>query len=61
MTPPKWINARQVDIRYGVNDKWAWHQMKRDPHFPKGVRFSNKMTRWNTADLDAYDAALSAR
>ena len=61
MNSPKWITARQVSARYGVNDKWAWHQMRRDPHFPKGVRFSNKMTRWNTADLDTYDATLSAR
>ena len=61
MNSPKWITARQVAARYGVNDKLAWHQMRRDPHFPKGVRFSNKMTRWNTADLDTYDATLSAR
>jgi len=61
MNSPKWITARQVAARYGVNDKWAWHQMRRDPQFPKGVRFSNKMTRWNTADLDTYDATLSAR
>ena len=61
MNSPKWITARQVAARYGVNNKWAWHQMRRDPHFPKGVRFSNKMTRWNTADLDTYDATLSAR
>jgi len=61
MNSPKWITARQVAARYGVNDKWAWHQMRRDPHFPKGVRSSTKMTRWNTADLDTYDATLSAR
>lgn len=61
MNSPKWITAQQVAERYSVNNKWPWHQMKRDPLFPKGVRFSNKMTRWNTADLDTYDAALSAR
>jgi predicted DNA-binding transcriptional regulator AlpA len=61
MTQTKWITARQVAIRYGVNSKWPWHQMKRDTRFPRGVRFSNKMTRWNTAELDEYDAALSAK
>jgi|TARA_B110000879_G_C11128199_1_gene494820 predicted DNA-binding transcriptional regulator AlpA len=59
MTQPKWINAKQVAVRYGVSDKWPWHQQKNDPRFPRGVRFSNGMTRWSAEQLDAYDNTLA--
>ena len=56
---PKWIPAKEVAARYGTGEKWPWHQQKIDPRFPKGVRFTNGMTRWQVALLDEYDKALS--
>ena len=60
MTSPRWISAKKVAARYGTGEKWPWHQQKIDPRFPKGVRFSNGMTRWHVGLLDQYDKALVA-
>jgi predicted DNA-binding transcriptional regulator AlpA len=59
MTQPKWITAKEVATRYGTGNKWPWHQQRFDPRFPKGVRFSNGMTRWSATQLDTYDATLA--
>ena len=59
MASPKWIPAKEVAARYGTGEKWPWHQQKIDPRFPKGVRFTNGMTRWQVALLDEYDKALT--
>ena len=59
MASPKWIPAKEIAARYGTGEKWPWHQQKIDPRFPKGVQFTNGMTRWQVALLDEYDKALS--
>jgi predicted DNA-binding transcriptional regulator AlpA len=58
MSDTKWLPAKQVAQRYGTSEKWPWHQQKKDPRFPKGIRFSNGMTRWSRDALDAYDGTL---
>ena len=55
MTQKKFLSAASVGQRYETGPKWVWHQMKNDPRFPKGVRFSGGMTRWSEDDLAAYD------
>lgn len=57
----KWLQAKEVAERYGTGEKWAWHIQKKDARFPKGIRFSNGMTRWSAAQLDEYDAQLEAQ
>ena len=58
MTPTKWMPAKEVAARYNTGEKWPWHQQKADPRFPKAVKFSNGMTRWNADQLDEYDEQL---
>ena len=55
MAQQRWYTAKGVGMRYDTGPKWVWHQMKKDPRFPRGVRFSGGMTRWNEEDLAAYD------
>ena len=45
MAELKWLPAKDVAARYGTGEKWPWYQQKNDPNFPRGVRFSNGMTR----------------
>ena len=58
MAELKWLPAKDVAARYGTGEKWPWYQQKNDPNFPRGVRFSNGITRWSTEQLDRYDRAL---
>ena len=51
----KWYDAKGVGERYSAGPKWVYHVQKNDPCFPKGVRFSNGMTRWSADCLDKYD------
>ncbi len=58
MKNQKWLPAKDVAERYGVGDKWPWHQQRKDPRFPRGIRFSTGMTRWSSEQLDNYDREL---
>jgi predicted DNA-binding transcriptional regulator AlpA len=60
MAQAKWLTAAQVGARYGVCNKWVYAVQRRDPSFPRGVRFTNGTTRWSVEALDAYDAEKQA-
>ena len=51
----EWFSAKSVKDRYDTSEKWVYHQQKNDPDFPKGVKFSDGMTRWSRKQLDEYD------
>lgn len=53
-----WLDANMVAKRYGAGAKWVWYKMRTDPNFPKGIRFSAGMTRWNLEQLNQYDELM---
>ena len=61
MTQHTWLTDKQVGLRYNTSPKWVWYHQKRDPRFPRGVKFSNGMTRWLASALEAYDATVAQK
>ncbi|MDA7551577.1 hypothetical protein N8760_07165 [Rhodobacteraceae bacterium] len=56
MTDKKWLTDRELASRYGVSRTWIWNQARREPKFPKPVKFSNGTTRFSVEKADQYDA-----
>ena len=55
-----WVSDKETGGRYGNSRKWTWDQVKRDPKFPRPVKFSNGCTRFSVQALNEYDAAKLA-
>ena len=53
----QWLSDKETGGRYSNSRKWTWDQVKRDPKFPRPVKFSNGCTRFSVQKLDEYDAA----
>ena len=51
-----WLSDKQMALRYSCSHKWIWDQVKRDPAFPRHVKFSNGTTRFNAEKAAEYDA-----
>ena len=51
-----WLTDKQLALRYSCSRKWIWDQVKRDPAFPRPVKFSSGATRFNAEKADEYDA-----
>jgi len=51
-----WLTDKEMALRYSCSRKWIWDQAKRDPAFPRPVKFSNGTTRFSAKKADAYDA-----
>lgn len=46
----------EESVRTILRRKWIWDQAKRDPDFPKPVRFSNGTMRFSAEKAAEYDA-----
>jgi predicted DNA-binding transcriptional regulator AlpA len=55
-----WLSDKQMGERYNCSRKWVWDMCKRDPDFPRPVKFSNGTTRFNAEKAAAYDAKKMA-
>jgi excisionase family DNA binding protein len=53
------LTARQVAERLGVSVRTLYRLVERGV-LPQAVRYSRKLVRWKSADIDRYIAALSA-
>ena len=53
---PTWLTDKEMAPRYSCSRKWIWDQSKRDPDFPKPVKFSNGTTRFSAEKAAEYDA-----
>jgi predicted DNA-binding transcriptional regulator AlpA len=51
--------VQMVAGRYDMSVATVWRKTK-SRLFPKPIKFSNGLTRWSIADLDAYDANRAA-
>ncbi len=56
----QWLSDKETGGRYSNSRKWTWDQVKRDPKFPRPVKFSNGCTRFSVQALNEYDAAKLA-
>jgi prophage regulatory protein len=54
-TPTEFLSDRQVAARYNVSRQcvWSWSQAGT---IPKPIKLSAGCTRWNLADLQAFEA-----
>ena len=57
MTSQIYGSDTDVAARYGNHRSWTWRQLKKDPTFPKPVKFSPGCTRWRISDIEAWEAA----
>lgn len=58
---PEQVYLRDTDVaaRFGVsrNTIWRWTR-ERGPEWPRPVRLSPGCTRWKSADIAAFEAAM---
>lgn len=52
-----YLNVKQVSERFGVDPSTIWRKAKSDPTFPTPHKFGPQIVRWNTAELEAWEAA----
>ncbi|KAA8608609.1 AlpA family transcriptional regulator [Salipiger aestuarii] len=52
-----YLSDLQIAARYGVHRSTPWRWLKADDSFPAPVSLSPGCTRWNLADLEAWEAA----
>ena len=51
------VSDRQLAKRFAVNRVTVWAWAKTDPSFPRPVKLSPGCTRWNLAEIEAWEAA----
>ncbi|MBB3140228.1 putative DNA-binding transcriptional regulator AlpA [Halomonas organivorans] len=56
-TNQAWLNANQVADRYGVGVATIWRWSKARTEFPKPKKLGDNCTRWNLADLEAWESS----
>lgn len=52
-----WLAAKQVADRYGVGVATIWRWSKARAEFPKPKKLGDNCTRWNLADLEAWESS----
>jgi predicted DNA-binding transcriptional regulator AlpA len=57
---PTWLTDKQMALRYSCSRKWIWDQAKRDPDFPRPIKFTHGCTRWSAEAAAEYDAKKMA-
>lgn len=55
--PATYLSDRHLAARYQVHHLTPRRWLKTDPTFPKPVRLTAGCTRWNLADIEAWEAA----
>lgn len=55
-TQSNWLSDKRVAARYSVSRMTIWRWSKdQSLKFPQPRKLSANVTRWNRAELDAYD------
>ncbi len=52
----QFLSDKQFAARYGLTRQWVWQQVRRDPAFPRPIRFTNGCTRFDLRDVLAYES-----
>jgi hypothetical protein len=55
----KYLSTRRLCDRYDRKDRgWVWHELRRNPDFPRPALYLNGRPLWDADKQDEYDEKL---